>query len=162
MSSRVSDAVLAFVVIALLAVASFIAGRKTAKTGAGETIVVRVDTLLIRDTMTVYKPKWMTRTVIDSVLVPVTDSVIVNDTVYVALAREQVVWEDSLARVYASGIMPEVDSVTHFTEQIIINRETIIRKECRWGVGIQGGVGVGRGGLTPYVGVGVSYNLLSW
>ena len=162
MSSTVRDLVTAILCVAMVVLASFVAGRMTAGNGAGETIVVKVDTLFIRDTLTVYKPKWETKTVIDSVLVPVTDSVIVNDTVYVALAREQVVWEDSLARVYASGIQPEVDSVTHFIETVIINRETVIRKDCKWGLGVQLGAGAGTGGLTPYVGVGVSYNFLSW
>jgi opacity protein-like surface antigen len=42
-------------------------------------------------------------------------------------------------------------------------RETIpVPDRRRWGIGIQAGAGVGKEGLTPYVGVGVSYNILSW
>ena len=35
-------------------------------------------------------------------------------------------------------------------------------KKTRWGLGIQAGYGASKDGLTPYIGVGVSYNVLSW
>ena len=87
-----------------------------------------------------------------------------RDTIYVVMAREQVEWVDSLCAVYASGINPQVDSVRHFVKETIINHyiPVVEVKKTRWGVGIQAGAGVGKGGLTPYVGVGVSYNLISW
>ena len=156
------DIVSATIVIFLISFCAFVAGRKTAKTDAGETIITRVDTLVIRDTFTVYKPKYVTRREVDSVLVPVHDTTKIRDTLYAYLVRSQLTWEDNLVRVYASGIDPKVDSVTHFAEQTVIERETVIRKDSRWGIGIQGGVGAGKGGLTPYIGVCVQYNLLSW
>ena len=156
------DAFIAFIVIALVAVASFAAGRLTAKKGAETVIVERVDTLSVRDTICVVEPRYISRRVVDSVLVPVTDSVILNDTVFVALAREQVTWEDTLARVYASGINPLVDSVIHFTERTVITKTFPVRVPYRWGVGVQVGAGVGKGGVTPYVGIGLSYNILSF
>ena len=140
----------------------FIAGRKTAKKGGFETIVEMVDTLVIRDTIVAYKPKYITKRVVDSVLVPVPEYIERNDTIYAVLEREQVVWEDSLARIYASGINPEVDSVFHYRTEKVINHIIPVKANPRWGVGLQGGVGVGKGGLTPYVGVGVQYNILTW
>lgn len=140
----------------------FVAGRKTAKTGGFETIVERVDTLVIRDTIVAYKPKYITKRVVDSVLVPVPEYIERNDTIYAVLEREQVMWEDSLARIYASGINPQVDSVMHYRTEKVINHIIPVKVNPKWGIGIQGGVGVGKGGLTPYVGVGVSYNILSW
>ena len=148
--------------ILLVGAAGFIAGRKTAKTGGEGTIVERVDTLVIRDTIVAYKPKYITRRVVDSVLVPVPEYIERNDTIYAVLEREQVVWEDSLARIYASGINPEVDSVFHYRTEKVINHIIPVKANPRWGVGLQGGVGVGKGGLTPYVGVGVQYNILTW
>lgn len=156
------DFLVAFITIMALTALAFYAGRKTAKTGQEETIVVRVDTLVIRDTVTSYKPKYIARRVIDSVLVPVQEFIVEKDTVYVSLEREQLTWEDSLARVYASGINPQVDSVIHFRDRMVVTKTFPVRVPYRWGIGIQGGVGVGKGGLTPYVGVGVHYNLLSW
>lgn len=152
------------ILFALLIVgaAGFVAGRKTAKTGGFETIVERVDTLVFRDTIVAYKPKYITRRVVDSVLVPVPEYIERNDTIYAVLEREQVVWEDSLARIYASGINPQVDSVMHYRTEKVINHIIPVKVNPKWGIGIQGGVGVGKGGLTPYVGVGVQYNILTW
>lgn len=141
---------------------AFLGGRMSVKQAGIETIVERVDTLFIRDTFTVIEPKYITRKVVDSVIVPVTEYIVDKDTVFVTMAREQVTWEDSLARVYASGILPQVDSVVHFREVEVITRLLPVDVPAKWGIGIQGGVGVGKGGLTPYVGLGVSYNFLSW
>lgn len=124
----------------------------------------KVDTLYIRDTITSYKPKFVERVKLDSVLVPVIDSVKIHDTTFVYLEREQVVWQDSLSVVYASGILPQVDSVRHFQESMTIIKEipVVKTKKTHWGLGVQAGVGAGKDGLTPYIGVGVSYNILSW
>ena len=140
----------------------FIAGRKTAKKGGESTIIERVDTLVIRDTIVSYKPKYIARRVVDSVPFPVTDTIRMKDTLFLVLPMEQVVWEDSLARVYASGINPQVDSVMHYRTERVINHIVPVKVQSRWGLGVQGGVGFGKDGLTPYVGVGVSYNILSW
>ena len=140
----------------------FVAGRKTAKKGGESTIIVRVDTLVIRDTIVSYKPKYITKRVVDTAYVPVPEYIERNDTLYAVLEREQVVWEDSLARVYASGINPQVDSVFHYRTEKVINHIVPVKVQSRWGLGVQGGVGFGKDGLTPYVGVGVSYNILSW
>lgn len=154
--------VLMGIVVAILI--GFLVGRRCGRNAPGEHVSPRVDTLLIRDTFKVTEPKKETIKVVDSVLVPVTDTIRVTDTLYVILERQQVTWEDSLARVYASGIDPHVDSVIHFTGKMVITREipVIEVKKTRWGLGVQAGVGAGKDGLTPYLGVGVSYNLLSW
>ena len=112
----------------------------------------------------VTEPVLITKRVVDSVLVPVKDTIHLRDTMFVILDREQVAWEDSLAMVYASGILPQVDSVIHFTREMVITKEIpVIRLEkTRWGVGVQAGFGAYKGGLTPYFGVGLSYNILSW
>lgn len=125
---------------------------------------IRVDTLFIRDTIKVTEPVYVTRRMVDSVLVPVTDTIRLRDTLYVFLEREQIRWEDSLSVVYASGVRPEIDSVIHYAERMVIVKEIpVVRvKKTRWGFGIQAGAGATKDGLTPYVGVGVSYNLLSW
>ena len=150
------------IVVAILI--GFLVGHRVDRNAPGEPPTPRVDTLFIRDTIKVTEPVSVTRRVVDSVLVPVTDTLYLKDTLFVILEREQVTWEDSLARVYASGIQPQVDSVIHFTQEMVITQEipVIQVKKTRWGVGIQAGVGAYKDGLTPYLGVGVSYNLLSW
>lgn len=156
------NSVIILLALMVVGAAGFIAGRKTAKNGAEGTIVERVDTLVIRDTIVSYKPKYITRRVIDTAYVPVPEYIVRNDTIYAVMEREQVVWEDSLARVYASGINPQVDSVMHYRTEKVINHIIPVKANPRWGIGIQGGVGAWKGGITPYVGVGVQYNILTW
>ena len=126
------------------------------------------DTLYIRDTIVQYEPVLEERIVLRKELIPVHDTLRLRDTLYVYLEREQVVWQDSLSKVYASGIMPQIDSVEHYvTERVVYETKTIsVPSRKRWGIGIHAGYGIGlaNGSLvtSPYVGLGVSYNLINW
>ena len=146
------------IVIVLVSLAlGFMVGRGCVKTPPCGGQEVRVDTLTVRDTIVTYKPVLTVRRVVDTMKVPV--PVRDTDTVFVQLPREQLEWTDSLATVWVSGYRPAVDSVQHYTAtQIITVTERM--SAPRWALGIQAGVGAGRAGLTPYVGVGVTYNLL--
>lgn len=129
--------------------------------------VEKVDTLFVCDTITQYEPILEERVVLEKIFVPVTDTLWKHDTLFVYLEKEQVVWQDSLSRVYASGIMPQIDSVQHFISERIVTRELtkVVKKPCKWGIGIHAGYGIQLGEqlrTAPYVGVGVSYNILSW
>ena len=160
--------ILAGVGIAVAVLIGFLIGQKHPQKSPVEPIKEKVDTLLIFDTITLTKPVFVEKIQLDSVYMPVTDTLWKHDTLYVYLEREQIQWQDSLCRVYASGINPQVDSVTHFVQETIINREISVpvKVKSRWGLGIQVGYGAGINGkqvyLTPYVGVGISYNILSW
>ena len=118
--------------------------------------------MFIRDTIRVTEPIYVTKRIVDSIPFPVTDTLRLRDTLFVYLTREQIRWEDSLSVVYASGVFPQVDSVIHHTQSMVITKEIPVVRKTRWGLGINAGFGAGKDGLTPYVGVGVSYNLLSW
>ena len=154
--------------IAVAVLIGFLIGQKHPQKSPVEPIKEKVDTLLIFDTITLTKPVFVEKIQLDSVYMPVTDTLWKHDTLYVYLEREQIQWQDSLCRVYASGINPQVDSVTHFVQETIINREISVpvKVKSRWGLGVQVGYGAGVNGkqvyLTPYVGVGISYNILSW
>ena len=154
--------------IAVAVLIGFSIGQKHPQKSPVEPIKEKVDTLLIFDTITLTKPVFVEKIQLDSVYMPVTDTLWKHDTLYVYLEREQIQWQDSLCRVYASGINPQVDSVTHFVQETIITREISVpvKVKSRWGLGIQVGYGAGVNGkqvyLTPYVGVGISYNILSW
>lgn len=146
----------------------FLCGQKHPLFQRTEHPNVKVDTLLIHDTLTCYEPVFKEKRVIEKQLVQVTDTLIVHDTLYVYLNREQVVWQDSLCVVYASGILPQVDSVQHFTSNQIITIEKTIpaTKKTHWGLGVQAGYGLGYADKrvygVPYIGIGISYNILSW
>ena len=125
---------------------------------------IKVDTLVVRDTIMQYKPIFVDKIKVDSVLIPIKDTIVIRDSVYIYMDREKITWRDSLCQVYASGIMASVDSVRHFQEYkyITIETQVPVKVKSHWGLGVNAGYGVGKGGLTPYVGVGISYNLLSW
>ena len=154
--------------IAVAVLIGFLIGQKHPQKLPVEPIKEKVDTLLIFDTITLTKPVFVEKIQLDSVYMPVTDTLWKHDTLYVYLEREQIQWQDSLCRVYASGINPQVDSVTHFAQETIITREISVpvKVKSRWGLGVQVGYGAGINGkqvyLTPYVGVGISCNILSW
>ena len=154
--------------IAVAVLIGVLIGQKHPQKSPVEPIKEKVDTLLIFDTITLTKPVFVEKIQLDSVYMPVTDTLWKHDTLYVYLEREQIQWQDSLCRVYASGINPQVDSVTHFVQETIVTREISVpvKVKSRWGLGINVGYGAGINGkqvyLTPYVGVGISYNILSW
>ena len=153
-----------FIGVVLASCLGFLVGRRCPRNAPGEPPTPKVDTLFIRDTFKVTEPKYITKRVIDSIPYPVGDTIRLRDTLYVLLERQQVTWEDSLARVYASGVNPQVDSVIHFTQEMVITKEipVIQVKKTRWGIGFQAGATADKNGVLPYVGVGVSYNILSW
>lgn len=158
-----------FVVITTIMVVhfSYVIGRRDGFNSAVETETEKVDTLYLRDTIVQYEPILEERVVLKKVPVPVTDTLRIHDTLYVYLDREQVVWQDSLSRVYVSGILPQIDSVQHYIAEKIVTKEVTIhvKKPCRWGVSVQAGYGMLLGDqvrFAPYVGLGVSYNILSW
>ena len=155
-------------VLAVVAV-SYLIGLRTGQNKAAEPLEEKVDTLVILDTIVSYKPVIEERVVIQEVLVPVvrTDTIWKHDTLYVPMERVQIAWRDSLSLIYASGIMPEIDSVWHYVSEKVVTREVtkVVSKPCRWGIGIHAGYGVQFGEqirTAPYVGVGLSYNILSW
>ena len=164
MNKKITFCFSVLLILATFFMLGFIIGQKHPQKLPVEPIKVKVDTLVIHDTTMSYRPIYVDRVKLDSVLVPVVDSVKIHDTTFVYLEREKVTWRDSLCEVYASVIMASVDSVRHFQESKYITIETQVPVKVRshWGLGVNAGYGVGKGGLTPYVGIGISYNLLSW
>ena len=122
-------------------------------------IEIHSDTVFVHstDTVTIHK---------DSIIYKekkVLDTVYVHDTV---LVKEQKVYEDSVSRIYISGIEPEIDSIIHFIprDTVVVTTETTktIVKQKKSGLGITLGIYGGYGGyvhnghvgLAPEFGVG--------
>ena len=164
MNKKTTFLVNALLTLACVFLFGFIIGQKHPQKLPVEPIKTKVDTLVIRDTTMSYRAIYVDRVKLDSVLVPVLDTMMIHDTTFVYLEREKVTWRDSLCEVYASGIMASVDSVRHFQEYkyITIEKQVPVKVKSHWGIGINAGYGVGKGGFTPYIGVGISYNILSW
>ena len=128
--------------------------------GGPETVVVtQVDTLVIRDTITAYKPVPFNVYVVDTMWVPVT--VHEHDTVWAQLPRTAKVYQDSTYRAVVSGFLPSLDTISVYQRTKVITVTNTVRTPApRWSLGVQAGYGASKDGLTPYIGVGVSYRLL--
>lgn len=116
------------------------------------------------DTIEIEKPVpyYITKVVKDSIMVPiiVTDTLIQGktDTLYVPVVREQAFYKDSTYEAWVSGFQPQLDSIHLFRDTKIV---TVTRKS-RWSLGVQAGAGLAKSGFSPYIGVGLSYNILSF
>ena len=138
-------------------------GRRTARMPVRLSVVN--DTVQVTKTDTIWreKPVFVASSVIrhDTVRLATLE----RDTVFVDVPIERRVYqEDSLYRAVVSGWHPSLDTLMVFpkTTTITIREKVPVPDRRRWGIGIQAGAGATRNGLTPYVGVGISYNLLSW
>lgn len=167
------------IVVAILI--GFLVGRRCPRNVPGEHLTSKVDTMSIRDTNTFTEPQKdpSPDVLIKEIPVPVyvadssaIDSLLnecarlerVGDSLQLVLLRVQRHYSDSTFDAWVSGVDPRLDSIKTYQTNMVITKEipVIQVKKTRWGVGLQAGVGAGKGGLTPYVGVGVSYNILSW
>ena len=166
--SDIKKILIASAVIIVTLALSFVAGQRDALNRLVLPQESKVDTLFIRDTIMSNDPVFVTKTKIDSIPypVPVRDTLWKTDTVW--LQKEQVMWQDSLSRVYASGVSVEIDSVLHFvsTKVITKERDVMVKVKPKWSIGVHAGYGAfannGQIATSPYIGVGVSYNLFSW
>ena len=129
--------------------------------------IEKTDTLYIRDTVNVLKPMKTTEKTIDTVYLNVADTIRINDTIYFSLPRIERSYLSELYSIRVSGIDPVLESVEVYPETKIVTQYVPINhKKKRWGVGLQAGFGAGVAGknvvLTPYIGIGISYNLFVW
>ena len=98
--------------------------------------------------------------------IPVTDTLTVHrhDTTYIRVPVEQKEYAGEHYRAWVSGYRPQLDSI-HITYPVVTNTvtNTFTRvAKPRWSVGIIGGYGFGANGPSPYIGLGLSYNLFSF
>ena len=107
--------------------------------------------------------------IIDTLLlpVPITDTLMLHDTVLVHLPIEQRQYSDLRYTAWVSGYRPQLDSIRIYkTTEYITKEIKTVAKPKRWGIGLQAGYGVslhnGQVFPAPYVGVGLSYSIINW
>ena len=149
------------VIIFFALVASFLAGRQSAGENASVRIVVVRDT--VTDTIRSIRPVPV-RTVIarhDTLLLPVIETR--TDSVLVSLPVERKTYsDDSTYTAVVSGINPSLDSIEVYRQRVYETQTiTHYTKPSRISIGLQGGYGYGRNGFSPYIGIGISYNLIN-
>lgn len=155
----------ALALAALLLLSGYLLGRRTARAPEPECIV-QVDTLRIRDTLLIERPVPVEVRVVDTMLVALTDTIRLSDTVYLRLPREIKQYEDSLFRAQVSGYRPALDWIEVYPQTVYLTKVVKTRDVRRWGIGLQAGYGAYAAGgqvrLAPYLGVGISYDIMSW
>ena len=164
-----SAALIAVLLAALLLLSGFLLGRRTCRVPESAEIVC-TDTLRIRDTVLVDRPVPVEVRVTDTMLVPFRDTVQVRvrDTVrvMVQVPRETKVYGDSTWRAQVSGFRPSLDWVEVYPQTVYVTKNVITKDVRRWGLGVQAGYGAYAAGgqvrLAPYLGVGISYDILQW
>lgn len=155
-----------------MAFVAFVAGLVTGLFGCllrqtSQVTVTDIDTVLIEKPV----PYKVTRTEFRTLRLPVmlfapADTVwrerTVVDSVEVEVPMERRTYQDSTYRAQVSGpaiggLHPSLDWV-----EVYNRTTTIAKKPSRWGIGVQVGYGMSREGVSPYIGVGVSYNLITF
>ena len=148
------------------AIAYFIHERRNAHSSE---MKVQVDTFFVYDTIFVEKPVIKKVEIIDTLRlpVPITDTLMLHDTILVYLPIEQRQYSDPRYTAWVSGYRPQLDSILIYQRTEYITKEIkTVTKPKRWGIGLQAGYGVslhkGQVFPAPYIGVGLSYSIFSW
>lgn len=98
-----------------------------------------------------------------------TDTILINDTILITDSADVVIpistyhYDTTLAETHISLICEGFD--VRLNSLLIENLKTSIIKENkpkRIGLGLQLGIGATKEGFSPYIGVGISYNLFSF
>ena len=154
----------------LLLVSAFWLGRQTSSGSSPDTQIIEVRDTVI-DTIPYRHPIPVDSTVIRyaTVKLPVKDTIYVKgaetvniDSVAVEIPITLKTYQDSTYQAWISGYNANLDSIYVFPR--IINVTNRIRDAPkRWGLGVQVGVGYNLNNkIQPHIGIGVSYNILTW
>ncbi len=155
-----------------------------ARAGGGAAKELRPDTVRIIDTLRFINPAPTRDTIIRYVRVPVetprTDNpdnpgspvnpgnsaeyaekaAATTDTATVLLPITQRTYTAPEYTAYVSGYLPSLDSITLHTPRTVITQPPPAVKNKPWSIGIAAGVGAGRGGITPFIGITLQYSLI--
>ena len=122
--------------------------------------IVRIDTLKVDTPVPVHhyiKER-------DTAFIVLTDVKVDTVKELVFLPREYMVYKDSTYRAVVSGVQPRLDSIEVYQRNTVqtVTKTIRVPDRKRWGLGVQAGYGYDGKRLTPYVGIGVQYDILRW
>ena len=151
-------------IVVVLAIA-FLLGRYTVKPTIEEIVTekVIVDTLVIENPVvdTVTHIKYVKRylpTTIEKV-----DTLIVRDSIKVYVPINKYLFEEpNKYRIEASGYEVSLDKVELFPKTVYKTETKVVKKKPRFGIGVQVGYGICGDRVSPYVGIGIQYNLITF
>lgn len=148
------------ILILVCLVASFTAGYHIRGSVAGDSIsktdmFAKVDT--IHDSIPYPVYETLVQTIPELFPVYITlDGDTVKEPVYVPVPITSKEYKTDNYRMSISGYKPNLDDIEIYRRTEYITRTISPR---RWGIGAIAGYGIGKNGLSPYVGVGVYYRI---
>lgn len=147
------------ILILVLCLLCFLAGRCTKK--AEVEFVCKTDTFIRVDTLMERVPYPVYETVIQTIpeLFPVyitLEGDTVREPIFVPMPVTQKEYKTDDYHAWVSGHNPSLDSIDVFRKAMYITKRQPAR---RWGIGITAGYGIGKHGLSPYIGVGGFYRI---
>ena len=145
--------------ILILCFLSFLTGRCTKR--AEIDFVQKTDTVIHRDTIRDSIPYPVYETVIQTVpeMFPIyitLEGDTVREPIFVPIRITQKEYLTDDYHAWVSGYNPSLDSIDIFRKTMSIAKRQSSR---RWGIGIMAGYGIGRNGLSPYIGIGGFYKI---
>lgn len=85
----------------------------------------KVDTMYVYKTVTIEKPVLKDTKVVEKMLVPVHDTIVKNDTTYIALPRESKTYGDERYTAVVSGYKPSLDRLDIYIESQTVTKYLI-------------------------------------
>ena len=148
------------ILILVCLVASFTAGYHI-RGDVTDKVVSKSDTVLITDTIhdSIPYPVYETlvRTIPEPFPVYITlDGDTIKEPIYVPVPITQKEYKTDDYRLSISGYKPNLDYIEVYRRTEYITKTMNPR---RWGIGVKAGYGIGKNGLSPYVGIGGFYRI---
>ena len=131
-------------VIIVLIIAFNIALHRIRVLKSNEGKIIRDTTIIIKlDTIKIIKPVYLSEKVIDTLFVPIKDTIRINDTLYQLMPKTQKYYaKDSLYQAWVSGYKPNLDSIRVFPKTIYSTiTNTVYKKHARITIGATAGYG---------------------
>lgn len=130
---------------------------------------VHSDTVIYVDTVKVTSPIPVDSVVLRHKTITDTIHVVINDKDTTVVANFEIPitqkeYRDSTYQAWVSGYCQSLDSIRIFapTRQITTTIQKIQYKNKRFGIGVSCGVAYTGREISPYVGIGVQYNIFQW
>jgi len=120
-------------------------------------------TKVVRDTVKETIPLYVSQIIVRHDTIKV--SKIKNDTIpyikdsVIVIPIESKTYQNDNYKANVSGYDTKLDSLTLYNKNTV-KTVTITKSRSRWNLGVSAGYGISKTGLSPYIGVGVVYNLL--
>lgn len=127
---------------------------------------VQIDTLVRHDTIRIEGPvEIRSIKTTDTLILPITDTLRVRDTVYMVLNRQIKEYRDSLFYARVSGYDPTLDFIEVYPKTMVISKtETTTQNSSPWRYGVTVGLDYGimwGKCITPNVGAEIGYKKLT-